>query len=369
MTPRPPRPGRVPLMVLATTDPVVRDAATFAMATDDPSLVVLRHDILEDEQGGAIRRVVLDATGVVEDCVVPLEHACLSCAVREDALPVLRALASHGRWGAVMLALPVSAESLPVTRALGWETGRSGLLRDLRLAHVLAAVDVDTFEDDVLGDDLLDERGLALTSDDRRSVGEAVVAQVAHADTVLVTGDADAHGVASDLLDHLRAVDGHRVDGLYEHPPTRFLTGAHDARCAERRLDPLHAERRRGAVRTDGDVWTIELRSERPLHPDRLVEHVRRLGEGRLRSRGRFWVPSRPGSVCAWDGAGGQLSIGVSGEWGRREPDTCLVVTGVGAGQAEVRRAFDDILMTEHELRDGLTSWLGRPDVLEPWLG
>jgi G3E family GTPase len=209
---RPLRP-RKPLIVLATVDPVLRDAVVFASVVDHPRAVVLRHDIVDGPDGGGIRRVVVDATGVVEDVLVPLEHACLSCSVREDAVPTLERLARDPRWEAVLLALPVSAESLPVTRALGWGTRRGGGLRSLRLAGVVAAVERDTVEDDLLGDDLLAERGLALTEDDRRSVGEALAAQLGHADVVLVAADgpADDHDsrVASDLIDHVRARPGH----------------------------------------------------------------------------------------------------------------------------------------------------------------
>jgi G3E family GTPase len=368
---RPLRP-RKPLIVLATVDPVLRDAVVFASVVDHPRAVVLRHDIVDGPDGGGIRRVVVDATGVVEDVLVPLEHACLSCSVREDAVPTLERLARDPRWEAVLLALPVSAESLPVTRALGWGTRRGGGLRSLRLAGVVAAVERDTVEDDLLGDDLLAERGLALTEDDRRSVGEALAAQLGHADVVLVAADgpADDHDsrVASDLIDHVRAADGLRVDGLYALDLPALLAAEHDLRAGDRRLDPLHAAPVPGAPTRSG-VWTLVLASDRPLHPERLVSEIARLGDGRLRSWGHFWVPSRPDSVCVWDGAGGQLAIGALGRWGARTPGTRLVITGVEDVRAELVDAFEDVLMTAAEYADGLHPWLGRTDVLEPWLG
>lgn len=111
---------RVALSVLATIDPVLRDSTVFGLVVGAPRVVALRHDIRAAED--ALRRVVVDATGVIEDEVVPLEHACLSCAVREDAVPTLRRLADDGRWDHVVLALPVAAESLPVVRALAAQT-------------------------------------------------------------------------------------------------------------------------------------------------------------------------------------------------------------------------------------------------------
>ncbi|MET0435361.1 MAG: GTP-binding protein [Cellulomonas sp.] len=357
-----------PLLVLATVDPLLRDAVAFGVVVDRPRTVVLRHDIVDGPDAGGIRRVVADASGVVEDVLVPLEHACLSCSVREDAVPTLERLARDPRWDAVLLALPVSAESLPVTRALGWAVRRGGALRSLRLAGVVAALDLATFSHDLLGDDLLDERGLALTQDDGRAVGEALAAQVGHADVVLVAGDPAEHPVASDLLDHVRAADGRRVDGVYAADVAAMLAGRHDVRAGDRRLDPRLAAPVPGAPTAHG-VWTLELSADRPLHPERLVAEVARLGQGRHRSRGHFWVPSRPDSVCVWDGAGGQLSVGALGTWGRRAAGTRLVFTGVEDVRADLLAAFDDVLLTADEHARGLHPWLGADDVLAPWLG
>ncbi len=361
-------PARTPVVVLSSIDPVERDAVVAGLLVDAPRVVAVRHDIHDDEDGGTIRRVVADASGVVEDATVPLEHACLSCAVREDAVPTLARLAADGRWDAVVLALPVSAESLPVVRALGWAMRAGEPLARLRVADVVATVDLATFEHDLLGDDLLDERGLGLTDDDRRSVGEALAAQVAHADLVLVTGDATDHPVASDLLDHVRAADGRRTDGRYGAGVADLVAREHRPATAERRLDPAHVAPVPGAPTAHG-VWSLDLRTRRPFHPERLLHGVHRLGEGPLRSRGRFWVPSRPDTLCVWDGAGGQLSIGAAGPWPTERADTRIVVVGTGAEAPALREAFEDVLLTPAEVRAGLTAWLGQPDVLAPWLG
>lgn len=351
-----------PLSVLSTLDPVLRDTAIFGLVVDRPGTVVLRHDIVD----GGIRRVVVDAGGVIEDLLVPLAHACLSCSVREDAVPTLARLAADPRWDAVLMALPVSAESLPVVRALSWESGPSGALGSLTLARVVTVVDGTGVEADLLGDDLLVERDIALTEDDGRAVGEAAAAQLGHADVVVVEGPADA--VDSDLVDHLRAADSIRIAGLSALSADAVFTGRHDVTAGERRLDPAHAAPRADAPTGHG-VWTLDLRSDRPLHPERLVREVERLGNGPFRSRGHFWVPSRPDSVCVWDGAGFQLSIGAMGHWDGREPGTRLVFTGVGPGRDELVAAFEEVLLTAEEYADGMHAWLGRADVLEPWLG
>ncbi|WP_265522756.1 CobW family GTP-binding protein [Oerskovia flava] len=372
---------RIPLHVLTSIDPVLRDSAVFGIVVDTPRTVALRHDILAES--GELRRVVVDATGVVEDLLVPLEHACLSCAVREDALPTLRELARDGRWDRVVLALPVSAESLPVSRALSAASEPGSELDALRVATVLTVLDVESAETDLLDDELVSERGIALTEDDGRAIGEVLAAQLEHTDLVVTSGDLRAAPTGSGLVDRLRAAGSERVDGLHHLTVALLDAGRYDAVDGERRAHPLGARGPLHAPVMPGDAsWTLELTSSRPFHPERLLEQVERLGTGRLRSRGVFWVPNRPDSLCAWDGAGGQLSIGELGPWQGLTARTRLVFVGAGgedgpdgpdpdgsALRAELRAAFDEILATGEEMADGGLRWLGREDVLAPWLG
>ncbi|PRZ02892.1 G3E family GTPase [Isoptericola sp. CG 20/1183] len=363
------------LSVLVSTDPVLRDTTAASLALTSPGAVVVRHDLLPDD--GALRRVVVDATGVIEDVTVELEHACVSCSVREDAVPTLARLAWTGRWTDLVLALPVTAEPLPVGRALAAHTDAGEVLEDLRFTATVAVVDLDRVEADLLGDDLVDERDLALTPDDERPLGEALAAQLEQVDVVVTTGD-DPTGAG--LVDRLRARDSRRIDGLHELDVTELAACRHDSVAAEGRAHPLGA---RNPHRSSSDPadrsWSLLLKSRRPFHPERLLEQIEHLGTGPVRSRGVFHVPDRPDSVCLWDGAGGALCVADLGTWqevaGNRPPVTRILV--VGAGEPDEARstrdrildAFGEALATGAEVDDGGLRWLGREDVLEPWLG
>lgn len=117
-------------------------------------------------------------------------------------------------------------------------------------------------------------------------------------------------------------------------------------------------------------TWTLDLCSQRPFHPERVLENIERLGAGALRGRGCFWLPTRPASVCQWDGAGGQVSIGTIAETGPELPRTHLVVTGIGdADRKRVQGAFARSLLSAREWERGLLPWMGRADGFSPWLG
>ncbi|WP_369068539.1 CobW family GTP-binding protein [Kineococcus terrestris] len=362
----------LPVTVLTCLDPVLRDTATAVAAWEVPGTVVLRYDLGPGRDDG-LRRVVSDVHGVEEDVRVPLEHACLDCALREDVLPALVAVAASGRWRRVVLALPLAAEPLVVVRALrsGEVDGRP-VADACRVASVVATADAAALEDDLLGDDLLAERlpALAGVLDDGRAVGEALAHQLDEADLVLLAGERDAPaGRARRLLAHLSTApvrEVHAVTGA-ELVADRWA-GRPDAAHDPGRDAPLELRRARPTGALDGDgVWTLELSSRRAFHPGRLLEGIEEVGSGRLRARGVFHLPSRPGVVCAWDGAGGQLSIGEVGGWDAAGPRTRLVVTGTDPADRErVAACFPRLLLRadEHErFRPGT------PDGFEPWLG
>ncbi|MFI2486343.1 GTP-binding protein [Promicromonospora kroppenstedtii] len=384
------RRGIIPVSVLATIDPVLRDSALFGLLTDAPGVVATRHDIYEDH----LRRVVLDATGVIEDVLVPLEHACLSCAVREDAVPTIARLARDGRWDHVLLALPTSAEPLPAARALAAETVRGGDLDHTRIATSFTVVDIDTLQHDLLGDDTLLERGLGLTTGDERSVGEALAAQIEQADLVVThTSHAEPteapSATPSGLLDRLRGAGTRRVDGLHSLTAAALAAARHSPARAEHRAHPLGAVAISGRGSDPEDrSWTLELRSPLPFHPERLLERIESLGAGGLRARGVFHVADRPGLACLWDGAGGQLAVGDLGPWSEvcagTPPHTRIVVVGVADAvdadavgpdaavlldeRQRLREAFHAALCTPEEAAAGV-EWLWREDHLAPWLG
>jgi G3E family GTPase len=206
-----------------------------------------------------------------------------------------------------------------------------------------------------------------MSPDDERSVGEVLAAIVEHADFVLTIPATDDLGRQSALIDHMRAPDSHRLDDFLTDDLSGLFDHSHHTATAYQRVDPLNFEWRQLHSR-DG-VWTLSLASDRPFHPQRLMDSLEDLGGRRMRSRGHFWLPTRPFSACLWDGAGGQLSIGNHGEWDHQTPGTRLRFTGVDPDQRQIVEAFDHALLTGDEESQGPDSWFEAHDPFDAWLG
>lgn len=352
------------MLLVTGVAPQAMAAAHLSLLFDLPQAVAVRHHI--DLERGVLERIVSDLTGVIEREELLLEHACVSCALREDVLPTLDRLARDGRWRTIVAHLPVGAEGEQVCSVLAWEPS---LARRLRVAAVVAAVDGETILDDLLGDATLAERGLATSDDDERGLGEVGCAMVEYADVVVThaTTPASGRGAGLDLLRGLARPDVPIVLGtdlltaadLVERPPH-----------SHRRTRDWASHVRSGAVSVSpsGDVRTLDLRSEQPFNPVRLLDHLEELAAGPFRTRGCFWLPTRPGLALLWEGAGGHLSIGSGEPWGPRTPHTRLTYVGLGAALDPLPGVFSSMLLSPAAYGPGI-GWHQAEDGFEPWLG
>ncbi len=262
---------RTGLVVVTGVDPTAIDATLVALAWDLPRAVTVRHRIDPHEQ--LLTRVVSDATGALEREVVHLEHACVTCALREDVLPTIARLARDTRWDTVVSALPTGFEADHLCAVLARD---DRLARWVRLAGVVATLAADGVEDVLLGDDLLAERGWHTGPDDRRGLGEVACAQVELADVVVLHGQHRA--LARDLVAALARPDTPVLAGVDQLDGPQLATRRHSHHDA-------------GAWRSPSSTPRSSPAAGQPGLADRPVDDAplppRAAGRGRRPARGR----------------------------------------------------------------------------------
>jgi len=348
---------RTPLVLVTGVDPNAMATTTVGLQFGMPGAVAVRHHIDVDRQ--VLTRTVSDLSGVLEKHETDLEHACVSCAIRADILPTLERLAGAGRWQSILVHLPVGAQAAQVCSVIAWDTR---LARLLRVSAVVTAMATDHPVGDLLGDDLLADRGLHCSHDDRRGVGEVLAAMIEHADAVVLDGPTEP--VVPGLVETLARPGAAIVAGASDLDSDALTGDLHQHSRTEAWTSPTRSDEL-PLVGAEG-VWQVDLRSASPFHPGRLIDSLALLGGGAHRSRGCFWLPTRPGRAITWDGAGGQLSIGDHGPWQRSDPFTRIVMTGVGVAPDRLRSSFAALLTRPEELR---ADWRVTEDGFEPWLG
>lgn len=349
---------RVPVVLLTGVHPDALATTVVGLQFDLPHAVVVRHRLDPGRQ--VLERIVSDLTGIVEHEVIELEHACVSCALREDVLPTLERVARDPRWRTVIAHLPIGAQATQVCAVLARDTR---LARYLRVASVVTALDGPDLADDLLGDTLLADRELHSAREDRRGVGEVAGAMIEYADVVTLNGPVAPSDL--DLVRTLARPGAHVVTDTADLDPLLVTGQLHSHGRTHAWIDPAGTDTT--SAPASASVWTADLRSTRAFHPGRLLDGLDALGSGRHRSRGCFWLPTRPHRLLVWDGAGGQLSVGDGGPWAGRSPRTRILLTGLGTAPVHLQAAFDAMLLTEQER--GSTSWQVTDDGFEPWLG
>lgn len=380
------------LSLVSAVEPMVRDLVFMTALVSGPGgpggdggpgLVVRAELVVEDEAVG-VRLQACSPSGGTETCEVPLEGCCLTCALRDVIATLVRERTRLDPDGSTTVLLPSATELVHLVPGLAQELADE----PVRLAGVTHVVDTATAARCLLDHVSLDEVVSTCVPGEERCVGELHANGVGYADLVLALGD---DGVGAELVEHLRADDSLLVPGLDEdwHAVARSLT--HDPDAALVRVHP--ATTRAWGGPCDYGVRTLDLHSHMPFHPTRLREMARELAGQGLLARGCFWLPSRPGRVCAWEVCGGIVSMGDAGTWadlaawqeaapavaqaaqclgapGLDAPRCHLIVTGVADEvQVEaVKAAFAAVLLRPDELDEAM-AWVGASDGLEDWLG
>ena len=169
------------------------------------------------------------------------------------------------------------------------------------------------------------------------------------------------------MLRHLANPTASTVSGLHQVDLAHLETMIYDPDAVWEQISPRNAKVN---ANDQAEVWSIELTSEKPLHPEKFHRRIEEFSLNSVSLKGIFWLPNRPDEICEIQGAGGQLWLGRLGSWESKERLTKIVATGVGeANRIELQSLFNETLISDQQLANGGLDWLGKEDILAPWLG
>ncbi len=266
--------------------------------------------------------LVRDGLRRVDEQLVELTNGCICCTLREDLLIEVGRLADAGRFDYLLVESTGISEPLPVAETFTFadEHGRS--LSDVaRLDTMVSVVDGRAFLDDLGSLDDIAQRGEALGEDDERTVVDLLVDQVEFADVLVISKcdvtDPDRIRRTEEVLRVLnpRAEVVRAANGAVDLD-TVLDTGRFDFDQASEAPGWLAVLRGDEQPETDEyGIRSFVYRARRPFHPARLHDAANEAWPGVLRSKGQFWLASRPWFAGLWSSAGGVLSLGRAGLW------------------------------------------------------
>jgi G3E family GTPase len=335
-----------------------------------------------------------------QEKLVEMSNGCICCTLREDLLIEVGNLAREGRFDYLVIESTGIAEPLPIAETFTFRDENGLSLSDIaRLDTLVTVVDAVNFMRNYMEALSLKESGESLGEDDERNVADLLVDQIEFANVILIS---KIDLIASDEILNLKAVlrslnpDAEIVPMIKGQVDLHKVldTGLFDFEKAEQAPGWLKELRGEHTPETEEfGIGSFVYTTRRPFHPQRFYDllHEGEWENGTLlRSKGFFWLASRPDHAGSWSQAGGMMQHGLAGRWWASVPKQewpeeylldiqsqwaepygdCrqeLVFIGQNVDAEKVRRELDDCLLTDAELAEGPMVWREYPDPFPVW--
>ncbi len=336
-----------------------------------------------------------------EEKLVEMSNGCICCTLREDLLIEVTKLAKEGRFDNLVIESTGISEPLPVAETFTFADENGVSLSDVAtLDNMVTVVDAVNFLRDYEAAQSLQETGEHLGEEDHRSVSDLLIDQVEFADVILIS-----------KTDLARTEEVERLKAILRTLNTRARiiaiqngqvdtsdvldTGLFNFERAQQAPGWLKELRGEHIPETEEyGISSFSYQARRPFHPDLFYDLLHNLSHfgNLIRSKGYFWLATRPEFAGQWNQAGGVADYGFAGMFWKAIPKTQwpsdpeylqaiednwiepfgdmrqeLVFIGQGLDKAAMIKALDDCLLTEEEVQAGEAFWKALPDPFSSW--
>lgn len=336
-----------------------------------------------------------------EEKLVEMSNGCICCTLREDLLEEVNKLAKEGRFDYLVIESTGISEPLPVAETFTFADEDGVSLGDVaKLDTMVTVVDAVNFLTDYEQGKYLQDVGESLGEDDERNVADLLVDQVEFADIILVS---KTDLVSSDDVERLTAILKTLNTTAEIIPITQgnvdiddiLNTDLFDFERAEQAPGWLAEMRGEHIPETEEyGIGSFSYTARRPFHPEKFHNFLHSTEKyGKLiRSKGFFWLASRPEYTGQWSQAGGVATYGFAGMFWKAVPKEQwpadkehlatideqwvepfgdmrqeLVFIGQNLNQDEVAQALDNCLLSNEEILRGRTYWTSLNDPFPAW--
>ncbi|QRM45199.1 zinc metallochaperone GTPase ZigA [Rhizobium sp. BG4] len=376
----------------------------------------LLNHVLSNRQGMRVAVIVNDMSEVnidaalvrdgganlsrTEEQLVEMTNGCICCTLRDDLLTEVRQLAEQGRFDYLLIESTGIAEPLPVATTFEFRDEAGESLSDLaRLDTMVTVVDAANLLADYASTDFLADRGETAGDGDNRTIVDLLVEQIEFADVVILNKTGSA---TPEQRDAARII----ITGL--NPDAKLIetdfgrveltdvlgTGRFDIDKAETHplwYKELHGFRDHVPETEEYGIRSFVYREKRPFHPGKLQAFLDCPWPGVVRSKGFFWLATRPHYVGEISQAGAIVRTGKMGLWWTAVPkeqwprdpgfekniapyldpvwgDRRQEIVFIGADpmdEAEIRAALDACLVDAADFTP--EKWRDLPDPFASW--
>ena len=336
-----------------------------------------------------------------EEKLVEMSNGCICCTLREDLLKEVTSLANQGRFDYLVIESTGISEPLPVAETFTFADENGISLSDVAdLDTMVTVVDAVNFLKDYEEAKYLKDKGESLGEDDERSVADLLVDQVEFSDLILVskTDLVDAQNLKK-LIAIIKTLNTKAkiipiIKGEVELDEV-LNTGLFDFEEAQKAPGWLKEMRGEHIPETEEyGIASFSYEARRPFHPEKFLNFLHSTQKfGKLiRSKGFFWLATRPEFAGQWSQAGGIAHYGFAGMFWKAVPEKDwpqdeeylssikeqwvepfgdmrqeLVFIGQHLDKEKMIQSLDECLLTEDEVLKGREYWESLNDPFPEW--
>ena len=336
-----------------------------------------------------------------EEKLVEMSNGCICCTLREDLLVEIRRLAEARRFDYLVIESTGISEPLPIAETFTFADEDGVSLGDIaQLDTMVTVVDAVNFLPEYHEARYLQETGEHLGEDDERSVADLLVEQVEFSDVILISKtDLVNDAQVRDLMGVLRGLntEAEIIPIANGQISLNHILATQKFDFERARQAPGWLKEMRGEHIPETEEYGISsfvYQARRPFHPQKFYEFLHNaLPKGKLiRSKGYFWLASRPDFAGQWSQAGGIARYGYAGMFWHSVPEERwpededylasiekswaepfgdkrqeLVFIGQELDKEAIYAALDNCLLTDKEIQAGEKAWARLRDPFPAW--
>lgn len=324
-----------------------------------------------------------------EEKLVEMSNGCICCTLREDLIEEVAKLAQEGRFDYLLIESTGISEPLPVAQTFFFDSEelKVNLSEVSELDTLVTVVDAFNFHRDFGSIDTIYSRELNDDPADQRTIVNLLVDQLEFANVILLNKtDLVTEQQAQELEALIRKFNADAKIIRTEHSkvsPSEILnTKLFDYERTSQSAGWIKELYEEHTPETEEyGISSFVFRARRPFHPERFWQYLNRDWPATVvRSKGLFWIASRPADAMNWSQAGGSLRAEKAGVWwssmpysqrinhpafvenkefieGRWDADwgdrkTELVLIGQDMEEQQIRSALSACLLTDEEVQD-----------------
>lgn len=330
-----------------------------------------------------------------DEKLVEMSNGCICCTLREDLLVEIDKLAKEKKYDYLVIESTGISEPLPVAETFYFEDEYDRKLADVsRLDTMVTVVDAKNFFSEIDKADYLMDRKLEIDETDTRTIADLLVDQVEFANVIIINkSDQVTQSQLAEVRSILKKMNNSAkiLDASFGKVPLKEILGTKAFDIEQARENASWMATPREEVNSESEEYGINsfaYKRRKPFHPGRFWELISERWPGVVRSKGVFWLASRPDDVGVWSQAGGSCSAHFEGKWFASIPQAEwnfeseeelisfrndwdesfgdriqeLVLIGKNMVKDELISLLDECLLSDDELAKGSFYWANMED-------